>query len=84
MVSSIGNEDWLVGSFLRKEGKICVSEGGGGGGGEGVGGWVVEERGIINPFYPPTQPGQMTQTSVQVFSHALTYLSVKTTLENDS
>ena len=35
-----------------------------GGGGEG----------IINPFYPPTQPGQMTQTSVQAFCHALTYL----------
>ena len=66
-VMSQGGEDqreWgLVGSFLRKEGKICVSEGGRG----GVGGWV---GGIINPFYPTTQTGQLTQTSVQVFSHA--------------
>ena len=71
------------GVFCAKRGKFVYRReggrggagggGGGGGGGEGVGGWV-EESGIINPFYPTTQPGQMTQTSVQVFSHALTYL----------
>ena len=54
MVSSIGNGDMLVGGgefFCAKRGKFVYRRE------EGVGGSVEEERrGIINPFYPTTQP----------------------------